>query len=139
VRPCGRGAGGGESVAGVGDDPLALEFGEHGEHPEHRAAFGCRGVDALFDDVQADAAFAELGAERDEVKDRSAEAVQPRDLQRVAISQQPQDDVELRSAGFRAAGVVDVDVVGGDVGAAERVDLMVGVLVSGGDAGVANT
>ena len=26
-------AGGGESVAGVGDDQLALELGEHGEHP----------------------------------------------------------------------------------------------------------
>jgi hypothetical protein len=52
------GAGGGESVACVGDDQLALEFGEQGEHAEQRAAFSRRGVDALLDDVQADAALA---------------------------------------------------------------------------------
>jgi hypothetical protein len=91
----------------------------------------------MLDDVQAYAAFAELGAEGDEVQDRSAEAVQSRDLQRVAIAQQPQDDVELRSAGLRAARVVDVDVVMGDAGATERVDLVVGILVTGRDAGIA--
>lgn len=33
------------------------------EHPEHGATLCCRRVDALLDDVQSDAAFAELGAE----------------------------------------------------------------------------
>jgi hypothetical protein len=103
------GSSGGESVASVGGDQLALQLGEHGEHPEHRATFCGGRVDALLDDVQADAAFAQLGAEGHEVQDRSAEAVQARDLQRVAVAQQSQDRVELRSAGLRAAGVVDVE------------------------------
>ncbi len=33
------GAGGGESVAGVGDDEFSLEFGQDGEHSEHRTSF----------------------------------------------------------------------------------------------------
>jgi hypothetical protein len=66
---------------------LALQFGQDGEHSEHRAAFGCRGVNGLLNDVQTDPAFAQLGAEGHEVKDRSAEAVQACDLQRVAVSQ----------------------------------------------------
>jgi hypothetical protein len=131
------GAGCGEPVARVSDDELALELGEDGEHPEHGAAFCGGGVDALLDDVQADAAFAQLGAEGDEVQDRSAEAVQSRDFQRVAVAQEPQDVVELRAAGLGAAGVVDVDVVIGDAGAAQRVDLVAGILVGRRDAGVA--
>jgi hypothetical protein len=64
-----------------------LELGENGQHPEHRAALSCRGVDARLDDVQPDAAFAQLGAGSDAVPGRSAEAVQPGDLQGVAVSQ----------------------------------------------------
>jgi hypothetical protein len=70
-------ASGGEPVAGVGDDQLALPFGENAEHAEHRATSAVAGVDALLDDMQADAASAELGAEGHEVQDRSAEAIQP--------------------------------------------------------------
>jgi len=105
------GAGGCESVAGVGHDQFALELGEDGEHPEHRAAFGCRGVDTLLDDMQTDAPFAQFGAEGHEVQDRPAEAIQPGDFQRVAVAQEPKDGVELGSAGLGAARVVDVDVV----------------------------
>lgn len=52
------GARGGKSVACVGDDEFALELGKDGQHPEHCAALGGRGVDALLDDVQPDAALA---------------------------------------------------------------------------------
>lgn len=58
AAPAATSAGGGEPVAGVGDDELALQLGEHREHSEHRAAFGGARVDALLDDVQADAALA---------------------------------------------------------------------------------
>lgn len=71
------------------------------------------------------------------MEDRAAEAVQPRDLQRVAVTQQAEHVVELWAAGLGAAGVVDVDVFTGDAGALQRVDLMVGVLVSSRDARVA--
>jgi hypothetical protein len=58
AAPATASARGGESVAGVGEDQLALELGEDGEHPEHRATFGRRRIDALLGDVQTDAALA---------------------------------------------------------------------------------
>jgi hypothetical protein len=58
--------------------------------PNIAPAFGCGGVDALLDDVHAHAALAQLSAERDQVKYRSAEAVETRDLQRVAMAKQTQ-------------------------------------------------
>jgi len=56
-----------------------LELGEDGEHPEHRAALGGAGVVALLDDLQPDAAVAELSAEDDEVEQAAPEPVQPGD------------------------------------------------------------
>jgi hypothetical protein len=44
--------------------------------------------------------------------------------------------VELRSAGLGAAGVIDVDVLGGHASAEERVDPVVRVLLGGPDARV---
>ncbi len=67
--------------------------------------------------MQADAALAQIGAERDGVQHRAAEAIEPSDLQRVLRAQHPQDDVELRPTCFRAAGVVDVDVLRENAGA----------------------
>jgi len=84
--------------------------------------------------VEADAALAQLSAKGHQVQDRAAEAVQSRDLQCVALAQDPQDDVELRAAGLRAAGVVNVDVTRGDAGASERIDLVLGILVGRRDA-----
>jgi hypothetical protein len=71
------------------------------------------------------------------VQDRTPETVEAGDLQRVAFAQDAQDDIELWAAGLRAAGVVDVDVSLRHASAVERVDLVVGVLVSGGDPRVA--
>jgi hypothetical protein len=65
------------------------------------------------------------------VQDRSAEAVEAGDLQRVTVTQDSQGLVELRATGFRAAGVVDVDVRAVDPGPLERGDLVVGVLFGG--------
>lgn len=93
----------------------------------------------MLEDAKPDAAFAELGAERDEVKDGAAEAVQAGDVEGVTVAQRAQEGVELGAAGFCAAGVVDVDVFAVDSGAGERVDLVVGVLDCGGDAGVAES
>ena len=65
------------------------------------------------------------------MQDRPAEAVQPGDLQCVAVAQQAEQVVELWAAALRAAGVVDVDVFAADARALQRVDLVIGALVSG--------
>jgi len=124
------GAGRGEAVVGVGHDQLALELGEHAEHAEHRPALDGLGVDALLDDVQADPALAQVGAEGHQVQDRAREPVEPGDLHGAA-AQELHDQVELGAGGFGAAGGVDVDVVPVDAGPQKSVDLVIGVLVGG--------
>lgn len=80
------GAGRGEAVVGVCHNQFALELGEHAEHAEHRPALDGLGVDALLDDVQADPALAQVGAEGHQVQDRAGEPVEPGDLQGVAAA-----------------------------------------------------
>jgi hypothetical protein len=59
----------GAGVSGFGASSSWLQLGKRAsrrqrarvsapKHPEHRAAFGCRCVDALLGDVQADASLA---------------------------------------------------------------------------------
>jgi len=47
---------------------LDPQFGENGEHPEHRPPFRGRGVDALLKDAQPYSSFPEGRAEGDEVE-----------------------------------------------------------------------
>jgi len=67
------------------------------------------------------------------VQDGAAEPVQPGDDQGVAVAQVPQEQVELRPAGFGTAGPVEVDAVGSDPGADQGVELGGGVLLVSGD------
>lgn len=130
------GAGGGQAVEGVGDDELALEFGQHGQHAEHGAALHGGGVDALLDHVQPDVLGPQVGAEVDQVLDRARQPVQPGDLQRVARRQQCQDLVQAGAGGLGAAGGVGEDVRPLHVGAHERVDLVIEVLIGRRDPGI---
>jgi len=84
-----------------------------------------------------DAALAQLGAEGHQVQHGAAEPVQAGDLERVAGAEQLEDQVELWPAGLGAAGGIEVDVVPRDAGPQQGVDLVVGVLVGGGDPRVA--
>lgn len=122
---------------GVGHDQFALELGKHRQHPEHRAPLRRRSVNALLDDVQTHAAFPKLSSESHQMQDRSAQTVQPRDLQRVARAEESKEDVQLGAAGLGVAGVVDVDVIRGHAGTAKDVDLVIGVLVGPRDTRVA--
>ncbi len=114
-------------VAGVGDDELALEFGQDREHAEHGAAFGGGGVDALLGHPQLDAPVAQGGAERDQVQYGAAEPVQAGHDEGVAGAQVAQEQVELWTAGFGAACPVEVDVLSGEADAAQGVELVGGV------------
>ncbi len=104
------------------------------EHAEPGAAFGGGGVDALFEHPQLDAPVAQRGAEGDQVQYGAAEPVQAGYDEGVAGAQVAQEQVELWAAGFGAACSVEVDVGGGDAGAAQGVELVGGALRVGGDA-----
>src|SRR5699024_10985604 len=54
------GAGSGQSFVGVGDDEVALELGDGGQHPVDHAYFGGGGVDSLLEEPKPDLALAEL-------------------------------------------------------------------------------
>jgi len=127
------GPGGGESVAGVGHDEFPLQLGEHREHPEHGAALGGGGVDALLHHLQADPAVAELRTQGHQVQHGATEPIQPGHHQHISVSQDPQHQVQLRAGCLGAAGVVDMDVVPGDAGPGQGVGLVVRVLLGGGD------
>ncbi len=71
------------------------------------------------------------------MQDGAAEAVQAGDDQGVAGAQVSQRLVELWSAGFGPAGVVEVDICRFRASAVQGVGLVVGVLIGGGDSRVA--
>lgn len=94
---------------GVRHHQLALQLGEHGQHPEHGPSFGGRRVDAVFDDVQVDAAFARVRAEKDQMQNGATEPVEAGHLQRVAASQDAHEQVE-RADALGVAGSVKVEI-----------------------------
>jgi hypothetical protein len=77
-------------------------------------------------------------AEAYQVQRGAGEPVEPRDLQHVALAPQLEHEVELRPGCLRTTRGVDVDVVAADAGRQQGVDLMIGVLVGGRGARLAD-
>ncbi len=128
-----------QPVAGVGNDEFSLQLCQDGEHPEHGSPFGCGGVDALLEYAQTDAAFLEGSAEGDQVQHGSAKAVEASDDELVTTPVGGREGFGEFGAGcFGPAGAIEVDVCRVDAGAGEGINLVVGVLVCGGDARVAD-
>jgi hypothetical protein len=73
----------------------------------------------------------QVRAERHQVQHRPRQPVQPGDLQRVALAQQLQDEIEFRPGRLRPGRLVQMDVLAEHSGAQQRVDLMIGILVGG--------
>jgi hypothetical protein len=67
--------------------------------------------------------------ERHQVQHRPGQPIEAGDLQRVALAQQLQDEVELRPRGLRPGRRVEMDAGPVDSGSQERVDPMIGILV----------
>ncbi len=130
------GAGGVEAVAGALADEVAFELGDRGEHVEQQLSAGRGGVDRLIGDGQVDAAVAESQHEVDQVFDGAAEPVQFGAYQRVAGPQVVQAGGEFRALGKLAARGVAKDPLAS--GGPEGGVLGFGVLVAGGDPGVAD-
>ncbi len=110
-----------------------MQLGEHREHPEHGAALGGGGVDALLHHVQADPTVTQLCTQGDQVQHGTAEPIQPGHHQHIPIPQDPQHQVQLRAGGFGAAGMINMDVTAGDTYPQQGIGLVVRVLLGGGD------
>ena len=116
-------------------DEVAFELGQGGKDMEDELAAGGGGVDRLLQAAESDAAVGQAGDGVDQVAEGAAEAVQFPDDQGVAGPQLVQELLEGGSVGAGAAGGLGEHPVA--AGALEGVDLEVGLLVGGGDAGIA--
>ena len=83
--------------------------------------------------MQADPALTQLRTQGDQVQNRTSEAIQPGHHQHVPVPQHPQDQIQLRPGRLGAAGMIDMDIVAGDPRPQQGIDLMVRVLLGGGD------
>jgi hypothetical protein len=125
----------GQPGAGAFADEVAFELGQGGEDMEDELAAGGGGVDGLLEAAQSDAAVGQAGDGVDQVAEGAAEAVEFPDDQGVAGAQLVQELLEDRAVGAGAAGGLGEHPIA--TGRGQSVDLEVGLLVGGGDAGIA--
>jgi hypothetical protein len=116
-------------------DEVAFELGQGGEHMEHQLAAGGGGVDCLLETAEPNPTVGEDGDGVDQVAQGAAEAVEFPDDQGVTGAQLVQKLLEDRAVGAGAAGGLGEHAVA--AGTFESIDLELGVLVGGGDAGIA--
>jgi hypothetical protein len=125
------GPGGGQPGGGAFADEVAFELGQGGEDVEDELAAGGSGVDRLLQAPEPDPALSQAGDGVDQVPQRPAQPVQLPHHEGVAGPELVQE------------GAIGADAAGGlgehpiAAGALEGVDLELGLLVGGGDAGVA--
>jgi hypothetical protein len=118
-----------------GGGAFAFELGQGREHVEHELAAGGGGVDCLLEAAEPDAALGQVGDGVDQVAQGAAEAIQLPHHEGVAGAQLVEQLGEGGAVGAGAAGGLGEDPVA--AGVLEGVDLELGVLVGGGDAGIA--
>ena len=130
-----RARGGGQPSRRPFADEVAFELGQGREDVEDELAAGGGGVDGLLEAAEPDAAVGQAGDGVDQMPQGPAEPVEFPDDQGVAGAQLIQDLDEGGAVGAGAAGGLGEHPVA--AGVLEGVDLELGVLVGGGDAGVA--
>jgi hypothetical protein len=112
-----------------------LLSGDETEGHENKLAAGSGGVDGLLEAAEPDAAVSEAGDDVDQVAQGAAEAVQFPDDDGVAGAQLVRDLGEDGPVAAGAAGGLGEHPIAPRSG--EGVDLELGLLVGGGDAGIA--
>ena len=129
------GAGCGQPCGRAFADEVAFELGQGGEDVEDQLAAGGGGVDCLLEAPEPDAALSQFGDGVDEMPEGPPEAVEFPDDQGIAGAQLVQDLLEHEAVGAGAAGRLGEHPIAAST--LQRVDLELGMLVGGGDAGIA--
>jgi hypothetical protein len=127
--------GSGQPGAGPLADKVAFELSQGGEHAQDELAAGGGGVDRLLQAAEPDAAVGRAGDGVDQVPKGAAQAVQFPDDQGVTGPELVQELLEDGAVAASAAGGLGEDPVA--AGTFQGVDLELGLLIGGGDAGVA--
>ena len=125
----------GQPGGGPFADQVAFELGQGGEDMKDELTAGSGGVDRLLQTAEPDPTLGELSDGVDQMPQGAAEPVEFPDDQGVAGPQLVQDLLEDGPVGAGAAGGLGEHPVAAST--LEGVDLKLGVLVSGGDAGIA--
>jgi len=102
-------AGGGQALAGPGDDELADELGQRSEDVEHQPPAGGRGIQGLVQRSEPDAAAAQVRDGGDQVLQRAGEPVQGGHDEGVAGLQELQRGAQLGPVGVLAGLLVGED------------------------------
>ena len=113
---------------------FALEFGECAEDVKDQSAAGAGGVDRLGERAEADVAVRQVLHGAHQRSERSREAVEFPDDERVARAQEIESGLEFRPAAAGAGRGLGEDLFA--AGAAQGADLQLGRLVAGRDPGV---
>lgn len=132
VRPRARAA---KPGVGAFDDHAAFHLCEGGHDVEQELPTSGGGVEPLGERTEVDPTLTESGDRLDQMREGAAEAVDSPYDERVTGAQGVEDGIELGATGFRAGGGVGLHPEA--AGGGKRVVLQGGVLVGGGDAGVA--
>ena len=129
------GPGRGQPSGGALADEITFELGQGREHVEHKLAARGGGVDRLLEAPEPDPPVGKVGDGVDEMPEGAAEAVKFPDDQGVAGAQLIQELLEDGPVGAGAASGLGEHSIA--AGALQGVDLELGLLVGGGDPGVA--
>jgi hypothetical protein len=116
-------------------DEVAFELGQGGEHMEDELAARRGGVDRFLQAAEPNPMLGKAGDGVDQMPQGAAEAIQFPHDQGVTRPQLVQDLGESGSVGAGAAGSLGEHPIA--AGLLQGVDLELGVLVGGGDAGIA--
>ena len=127
---------GGNAGAGALRHDLPFHLSEGRDDGENGFADGGLGVDAFAQADQLDLAVVELIDDLNQVGHTAPQPVEAPDDERVAGAQGLEEAVEFGALAAAAGSVVGVDAVA--AGILESGDLKLRILVSGGDAGVAD-
>ncbi len=119
-----------ESGAGSFPNEIAFELGQRPEQMEDQATAKCRGVDAFGDGPEADAFGLQFGDDLDEVLHRSAQAIEPPDRKRVAVSSIAHGLSQPRPIGFHTRCLVFEHFLAARL--AQGIELQRRILVAGG-------
>jgi hypothetical protein len=130
-----RGPGGGQPRGGAFANEVAFELRQGREDVEDELAAGGGGVDCLLQAPESDPALSQSSDGVDQVAERPAEAVELPHNQGVTRPQLVQELLENGPVGAGAAGRLGEHPVA--AGCHERVNLELGLLVGGRDAGIA--
>jgi hypothetical protein len=114
-------------------DEIAFELGQGDGDAEHKPTGGSFGVNVAREHLQAETALLEIADKADDVRQRTADAVEFPDDEGVTVPRDIKGSMEPGTFGRPAGTDILVDAVGHHAGLQQGIMLQVEALIGGGD------